>query len=284
MPVLFPHHYLVRPRAALDELTAHVAPRPWFAEPSVWMTMSAGDHEYEGQQAHAEQLVKLHVLTALHRAATAEEEPAEARTLATQLIATWPMTVETFDRFWELIPAGHFVHEASAEHARLVDLRAVVASPEPIRPAGRGALLWEPGASLARWWQDMIDRRIEVDQQLATALLWALERLRERFPAAVPDRRCRVHAARDTTMQTLEAAIDRSDWTRDPLAPLTIRLDSVQIDEIEFSFDITPAGAGRPHEEGQLRATITAGPDGWTVAEGALVLVTRTEHPLDPGP
>ncbi len=267
MPVLFPHLYVVRPRPALEELSREVSPLPWFAAPSVWMTMAVGDHDHEGQLGHSEQLLRLHFLAALHREASAS-------------IASWPLTIETFERFWELVPAGHFVHEASAEHARLVDLRAVVPPTEPITPAGRGALLWKPGTSLATWWQEMIAGRIESDEMLVAAVLWAAERLRQRFPDEVPDRRCGAYAARDVTMQTLEAALDRSDWTRDLRAPLQLRLVSRQFDEIELAFEIVPEGAKVPLHEGQVRATMAADAGAWKVAEGALVLVTRTEQRL----
>ncbi len=67
------------------------------------------------------------------------------------------------------------------------------------------------------------------------------------------------------------------DWTRDPLAPLTIRLDSVQVDEFEMTFEIAGAGGGPALDEGQVRATMAASPAGWTVAEGTLCSI-RPSH------
>lgn len=60
MPILWPHQYVIRPtKLLLSELEGLDRSHGGVDQPQVWVQPTAGDHDYEGQQADGLTFMKL---------------------------------------------------------------------------------------------------------------------------------------------------------------------------------------------------------------------------------
>lgn len=255
MPLVFPHLYLIRPRPELAARAGQLEVVPWFAEPHIWSIPAVGNHDHPDQLRGVEEDLKWFFLADL---AAGEGEPAE-RALAESLLAP-PLRVETFDRHWELAPAGIFLREATADAVGASAMRAVASA--------AGA----PGPST--WWLDQIPAAEEHARRQAIALVWALDQIRHRFGAALEGARCSLRA-RAHESSGLEAAARGAGWEVDRHAPLDLVVEAPGRDAFEFAFEIGRRRRGHREEpvRGTLRAEVN---EHLEVTRGSMTLVSTT--------
>lgn len=260
-----PWIYVVRPRA---ELLERVPANAWFARAHVWSLPSVGDHDSAGQQRLAEARLKLMVLAEIHadsageRAAGTEimvELATRAREAARALTEWLPLTLETFDRLFDLEAVGVSYRVCDPEHIAETSLLAVLPSPESDlvaeKPWGR--------FSLRESWSQMMEIHRERHRAIIAGVRALLPKLFEVYAdlAAPPD--CAVNVgAGSLPRASLVDLLEKDGWRLDPHAPLLLSLrtadgpltDGDTYVDLDFECRVRgPRGGAR--RRGSLRAT-----------------------------